>query len=88
MTMSPLLLAWPLKQTTEQPANSFSHGSANGLTHLRHRVQKLEAKKLACGRVESYIVGRTVHYKIRGRRTYQKSHRVGRYYFYTLVEVE
>ena len=50
MMMALLLLARPLKQTTDQLANSFSHGSANGPAHLQHRVQKLEAKKIACGR--------------------------------------
>ena len=65
--MALLLLARPLKQTTEQLANSFSHGSANEPAHLQHRVQKQEAKK-TCLWTELIIVGRTVQnqgYEIR-----------------------
>ena len=34
MMMALLLLAGSLKQTAEQTANLFNHGSTNGLTHL------------------------------------------------------
>jgi len=45
MMMTLLLFTRPLKKTTEQLTNWLSHGSANGPTHLQHRVQKPEAKK-------------------------------------------